>query len=99
MKKKQAKNLPKISASGDHLIVSATFAASLLELLTVEQIDIASECGGNATCGTCKVRILNPEILDPPNEIEHDLLKERNFNKNERLACQIKPHSGLKFKI
>jgi len=61
---------------------------SLLELLTENKIYIPSACGGKATCGHCKVRILSGagEVL-PTEEV---FLNTEERNRGIRLACQVK---------
>ncbi len=48
-------------------------------------------CGGNATCGTCRVIILEgKENLSPISKREFQLLGEDRIQQNCRLACQCK---------
>lgn len=73
---------------------------NLLKLLIKNKIPINYSCDGNATCGTCRVKVLSSlENLKPRNSLEKELAKDREFDEDERLACQIKAHDGLKIKI
>lgn len=73
---------------------------NLLRLLIKNKIPINYSCDGNATCGTCKVKVLSDlNKLKSPNVLETEIAKDREFEANERLACQITAHDGLKIKI
>lgn len=71
---------------------------TLLEFLLNSQLSWPHSCGGMGTCGTCRVKVLNSEILPEPGEIEAEMVLDRQFSKSERLACQIPPMQGLKIK-
>jgi len=60
-------------------------------------IDLSPACGGNGSCGLCKVRVLEgKEHLTEPNENEQNHLGSANFAVGERLACQVIPTGDLK---
>lgn len=100
MKKTQEKKLLKKCADGYWTIeTDDDDYGSLLELLLDNNISIEHSCGGNASCGTCKLRVdlnSNLPLMDEP---EQELVTERAFDNNERLACQMAPRLGLKFKL
>lgn len=63
---------------------------NLLDTLNANKISIAQSCGGNGTCTTCLVEVLNGlENCSEKNELELEHTLERNFKINERLACQL----------
>ncbi len=66
---------------------------SLLELFANNDIFIPSACGGKATCGHCKVKILSGggQIL-PTEEI---YINNREKESGIRLACQVKVRGEL----
>jgi ferredoxin len=69
---------------------------SVLELALKNRVDIDNSCGGSGSCGTCRVKILKgAEKLGPHTDPEQAIAADRNFAKNERLACQIEPVAGL----
>jgi len=73
---------------------------SLLNSLLDNKISILHSCGGNGTCGTCRIIILNGnENLSKPEEIEQTMISDRQFKSNERLSCQISPVKDLEIKI
>jgi uncharacterized 2Fe-2S/4Fe-4S cluster protein (DUF4445 family) len=72
--------------------------ASLLESAWMAGISIASVCGGNGTCGQCRV-IINHGDTSPPKPEEKKLLTEEELEKGYRLACCTYPQSDLKVHI
>ncbi|MEZ4873843.1 MAG: 2Fe-2S iron-sulfur cluster-binding protein [Bdellovibrionales bacterium] len=69
---------------------------SVLELTLKNKIPLNHSCGGNATCGTCRV-IVKSEIkeLPPRNEVEQEMAEDRDFELRERLGCQLACYDGL----
>jgi uncharacterized 2Fe-2S/4Fe-4S cluster protein (DUF4445 family) len=62
---------------------------NLYQTLVNSGIRITSLCGGQGTCGKCKVIIQEGiEFLNPYTNIEKELLKKQEINQNYRLACQ-----------
>lgn len=81
-------------------VLQANGLETLLESLNRAGVAINQSCGGNGTCGTCRVKILSSERpLLPRNEIERQLAQDRDFDPAERLSCQIHPNSSLKVEI
>ena len=69
---------------------------NLLELLNAQKVGINQSCGGFGTCTTCRVLVLQTDKpIHSMNEIESERSAERNFESNERLACQIEVDSNL----
>lgn len=69
---------------------------TLLDAALRARLPIHHSCGGMGTCGTCRVIIHQGlEKLSPPNEIEQEIISDRGFSLNERLACQNEPVSDL----
>ncbi len=60
-------------------------------------IDISSSCGGKATCGYCKIKVLSGggEIL-PTEEI---FMSRKEKREGMRLACQVKIRNDLEIEI
>lgn len=81
-------------------VVQASHGQTLLEAALAAKIEISHSCGGNGTCGTCRVIVLEglKEML-PRNEIESEIAGEREFLENERLCCQNFPTPGLVLEI
>lgn len=77
-------------------VVEASHGETLLETALRTGIEIPHSCGGNGTCGTCRVLIqvgLNKMPLR--NEIEAEMANDRKFEANERLCCQNFAQEGL----
>jgi NADH:ubiquinone oxidoreductase subunit E/ferredoxin len=69
----------------------------LLANLTDNGISVSSSCGGKATCGYCKVRVLSGggQIL-PTEEI---FMSREEKRSNMRLACQVKVKNDMEIYI
>ncbi len=73
---------------------------NLLELLNAQKASINQSCGGFGTCTTCRVLIIQTNLpIHEMNEIENERSSERNFESNERLACQIEIEDDLTITI
>ncbi len=79
--------------------ISASHNQTILESLLNAAIEIDHSCGGNGTCGTCRVHVENFELMPDPNEIEAELRSEIPFDRNERLACQNCSFEGLRLRL
>ena len=71
--------------------------SSLLSTLSAQKIFIPSACGGKATCGLCKVQIL--EGAGPLLPTEEPYLSEDERKNNFRLSCQVKVKNNLRILI
>ena len=83
-------------------VFEATYSdePSVLELALKNEIPVPTSCGGNGTCGTCRVFVENyVDKLPPKQGVELEMSVDRNFAENERLACQIEPRNGLVLRI
>ncbi len=62
--------------------------ASLLSFFTKNKIFIPSACGGKATCGHCKIKVLNGG--GPILPTEEVFITQKEKSAGIRLACQVK---------
>jgi len=69
---------------------------NLLEHLRGLDVPIDSPCGGNGTCGKCRVRVNSPV---PMSDKEAKLLGHKAVEKGYRLACYQKVYSDLEVGI
>lgn len=67
---------------------------SILECAQKAGVDLVSLCGGNGTCGKCKVQIMSGEV-SAPTQSEKDALTEEAVSHGYRLACQTYAKSDL----
>jgi ferredoxin len=83
-----------IPVEGDRLVVLAPEGGSLGDLCDEVDAPVPFSCRG-ATCGTCRVVVLEGEaLLLPPNEDEVSLLALFGSPPGHRLACQAVMHPG-----
>lgn len=73
---------------------------NLLDTLNANKVGISQSCGGNGSCTTCAVLVLEgADSVGPRTEIELERALERGFLNNERLACQTELCGSLKIQI
>ena len=73
---------------------------NLLAHAEMRGLRIPQACGGQAECGTCRVRILEG-TLSPKNTDERVLMERfpHRFKAQERLGCRARPRSDLRVKV
>jgi 2Fe-2S ferredoxin len=85
---------------GDSTTVEFREGDTVLEALLRAELPINHSCGGNGSCGTCRVRVLRGlQELHSMNDVESEMAADRSFAPNERLACQIMPRESLEIEI
>lgn len=78
------------------LNVKAQPGASLLEISRMNDIPIASVCGGRARCSTCRVKVVEGlETLPAAGQAETTVLTRIGASEDVRLACQTRPSTSL----
>ena len=70
---------------------------SLLDALYENKIFIPSACGGQGTCGYCKVRVLTGAGVTLPTELP--FLTEDEIANSTRLACQVKVKKNMQIRV
>ncbi len=87
--------MPKINFQNKKVIVEAVWGASILETALERKVPIYHTCGGNASCSTCRVLVLDgAENLSPIEEAEAQVLDAFDLTPPHRLACQAVLVSG-----
>ena len=81
----------------DEQVIPVTSDDSLLNVLSEHKIFIPSACGGKATCGFCKFKLIEggPEIR--PTELP--FLSPQEQRDGIRLSCQVKVKDNLRIAI
>ena len=73
---------------------------NLLDTLNANKVSISQSCGGNGTCTTCRVFVLEGlQHCSPRTELEAERAEERGFEKHERLSCQTEILGDLRLEI
>ncbi|TVP94917.1 MAG: oxidoreductase [Acholeplasmatales bacterium] len=70
---------------------------TVLTLLSNQKIFIPSACGGKATCGLCKVRVV--EGGGPIRGTEKPFMSEDELSRGVRLSCQLKVREDMAIEI
>lgn len=71
--------------------VEADTGETLLRIAKANGVDISSYCGGQCSCGTCRVQVLDDGAgLTPHTPNEKMVLGDAQVRTGERLACQVR---------
>jgi ferredoxin len=69
--------------------VSVARGATVLEAARLARVELRHYCGGNCSCGTCRVEIVHGErALSPVASMEAMVLGDAARRRGDRLACQ-----------
>ncbi|MFA7560927.1 MAG: 2Fe-2S iron-sulfur cluster binding domain-containing protein [Candidatus Izemoplasmatales bacterium] len=90
-------NKEKILTINDDKIIPVKGEDTLLNILSNNKIFIPSACGGKATCGFCKVQVLEGGGEVKP--MEEPFLSPQEKIDNVRLSCQVKVIDDIKISI
>ncbi|MBS5787461.1 MAG: DUF4445 domain-containing protein [Clostridioides difficile] len=67
---------------------------NLLDLIQKNKLGLESPCGGNGTCGKCKLKIINGNVNDLTDD-ELKFLTDEEIKNNVRLSCLVYPKGDL----
>ncbi len=70
---------------------------TLLNHLYAQNIFIPSSCGGQGTCGLCRVQVVSP--VSKPSPVEEEQIPAGERSKGFRLACAVKVQSAMHIRI
>lgn len=80
--------------------VPATAGATLLEAARLADVDLRSYCGGNCSCGTCRVEVVaGAEHLSRAEPMEQLVLGMAVDGRVDRLACQAQVWGPVEVRI
>jgi uncharacterized 2Fe-2S/4Fe-4S cluster protein (DUF4445 family) len=88
----------KVNVVSHSRILSAKKDDRLADIIQQSGIPINLTCNKKGLCGKCFVEILGHQ-LPPLGEREKFLIKQKNLNKNFRLACSLRINSDLSLNI
>ncbi len=78
----------KVTLLPDEINIETNKGTRILDILKKARIYIDIPCGGEGTCGKCKVLVIKG--APPVSSIEKDFLTKREIKEGYRLACQSK---------
>jgi len=85
-----------INDDPDHKLTTAA-GSTLLSTLASNQIFVPSACGGQGTCGVCRVKVSEGGGSLLPTETTH--ITRREAREGYRLSCQVKGKDDLAIEI
>lgn len=92
--KGQAFNAVEVVTAGKREVLPAAKGKNLFSLLVEKGVMVPHACGGNKTCGKCRVRIL--EGSPPSVSVEEKLtLSQQDLSRGIRLACCVDIHQDM----
>ncbi len=86
----------KITVNKDN-VITITGDETALNALTNNKIFLPSSCGGKATCGTCKFRLV--DWHEAPKATEVPFLSKAEIEEGIRLSCQVKVTSDIEIEV
>ncbi len=87
----------KIDINNNEKELTVDGGSSLLSSLAANKIFIPSACGGKATCGLCKIKVLSD--VGPVLPTEEPFLTPEEIKDGIRLSCQVKIKKDIKVSI
>lgn len=93
--------LAKIHVVDKDITVEGKPGDPILFVMWDNRVSITCICGGNCSCGTCNIEVLEGmENLNPRTECEHKILSRiKRQGSNVRLACQSVPTGDVVIRI
>lgn len=86
-----------IIKGNEKLTLEHCTSGSLLDTLRKHNVLLESPCGGNGTCGKCKIQVIEGDV--PSNENNSKTLSKREIEDGYRLACKTYISKPITFKI
>jgi 2Fe-2S ferredoxin len=81
-------------------VVRVERGTTVLDAAEAAGLDLRHYCGGNCSCGTCRVVVVrNPRSLSKREGIEEMVLGAENAARGDRLACQAQVHGDVDLEI
>lgn len=77
--------------------ISCLQGESILEMLLRNNMTVSAVCGGNGTCGKCKIRVLEGEL--PATVADRSFFSKEEWTRGYRLGCKAFPNEPCKIQI
>ena len=88
--------MPKIIFSALDKSEEVEPGTTILEAANRCEIPLGQSCGGNAICAWCRVTVLaGMENLSKISERESMIMKQNDYEENERAACQTRVYGDV----
>lgn len=82
--------------SGERVVCDGYPRLNLLAHAEMIELELPQTCGGQAECGTCRVRVLSGEATPATgDEVMLRARHKRRFRDRERLGCRARPLSDM----
>ncbi|MFA5693573.1 MAG: 2Fe-2S iron-sulfur cluster-binding protein, partial [Acholeplasmataceae bacterium] len=78
-------------------VITITGSDTALNALTNNKVFLPASCGGKATCGTCKFRLV--DWHEPPKPTELPFLNKEEIETGVRLSCQVRVNSDMSVEV
>ncbi|MFC1924714.1 ASKHA domain-containing protein [Chloroflexota bacterium] len=78
--------------------VPCQYGSNVFEVARDAGVELSSFCGGEGTCGKCRIRILSGRV-SPLTDQEKEHLSQEDIDHGYRLACLTKAQESLKVEI
>ena len=78
--------------------VAVPEGSTILDAARQAGVALAADCGGNGTCGRCRIRVMSGR-LTAPTEREVRRLGQKRLEQGWRFACQSKVQSDVKVSV
>lgn len=72
--------------------------STLLDASRLAGVGLASVCGGEGTCGRCRVVVMSG-VVSPPVDADRRFLSQIELNSGQRLACRCQIQSDVKVHV
>jgi 2Fe-2S ferredoxin len=92
--------MPKIVFRDKNRTINVPRGTSVLDAALDNGLSMYHTCGGNASCSTCRVRVLSgSEFLSPIEDAESQVLDSFDLKPPHRLACQAQVLGDVEVEI
>jgi uncharacterized 2Fe-2S/4Fe-4S cluster protein (DUF4445 family) len=88
-----------ITVEPEGRILQCASNSSLLEAFREAGVQIRAECGGQGSCGQCKVLVQAKSKVNKPSNQEERLLTDSEILQGVRLACQTMAKESIKIML